>query len=68
MKLTSDGKRISSRTGNVVGRPKTAFPSNWNDVYFQWKNGIIAATKAMETLNLKRNTFYKLVKEHEGKS
>lgn len=64
MKTTADGKRISSKTGNVVGRPKAVFPSNWNDVYFQWKNSKITAKTAMEMLNLKRNTFYKLVKEY----
>ena len=64
MKTTADGKRISSKTGNVIGRPKAAFPSNWNEVYHQWKSGVITANKAMEMLNLKRNTFYKLVKEY----
>ena len=64
MKTTADGKRISSKTGNVVGRPKAVFPSNWNEVYHQWKNSKITAKTAMEMLNLKRNTFYKLAKEY----
>ncbi len=64
MKTTADGKRISSKTGNVVGRPKAAFPANRNEVYHQWENVKITASKAMEMLNLKRNTFYKLAKEY----
>lgn len=64
MKTTADGKRISSKTGNVVGRPRVAFPANWDEAYHQWKNGEITANKAMEMLNLKRNTFYKLAKEY----
>lgn len=31
------GKRISARTGNVVGRPKATFPQNWEEVYRAWK-------------------------------
>jgi len=31
----------------------------------QWRNGEITATKAMQILTLKRNTFYKFVKEQE---
>lgn len=31
-------------------------------MYTQWKDGNITATKCMEQLGLKRNTFYRLVK------
>ena len=36
-------------------------------VYPMWKSREITGTKAMEDLELKRNTFYKLVKEYEVK-
>lgn len=60
------GKRISKKTGKAVGRPKATFPNNWNDVYTKWQAKEITARKAMELLELKPNTFYKLVKEHEA--
>lgn len=51
--------------GKGIGRPKTDYPSNWSDVYTDWKANTITAKEAMEKLNLKRTTFYKLAKEYE---
>lgn len=62
-----DGKRVSSKTGRPTGRPNTVYPDNWEQVFTQWKEGSITANKAMETLDLKRTTFYKLVKQYEKK-
>ncbi len=45
------------------GRPRAQKPSNWDEVIAQWKNGEISAVKAMELTNLKKTTFYKLLKE-----
>lgn len=59
------GKRKSSKTGQTIGRPSITFPSNWNDIYNQWKSGLITATAAMQKMSLKRNTFYKLVRQYE---
>lgn len=63
LKKDEQGRLISNRTGKPVGRPKAEFPAEWKPIYSKWKNKEITATKAMELLNLKRNTFYKLVKE-----
>lgn len=60
------GKRISKKTGNTVGRPKATYPTNWLEVYTEWKAKEITARKAMELLDLKPNTFYKFVKEYES--
>lgn len=62
---TKTGKRISKKTGNVVGRPIIEYPSNWEKVYFDWKAGNITAVKAMKILGLKKNSFYKLVHRYE---
>lgn len=62
-----DGKRVSSKTGRPTGRPNAVYPDNWKQVYKQWKEGSITANTAMETLDLKRTTFYKLVKQYENK-
>lgn len=61
------GKKVSLKTGKTTGRPNAEYPSNWNEVYNQWKNGDIKAVKAMELLELKKTTFYKLVKQYENK-
>ena len=39
--------------------------SKFKNIYVKWKNGEITATKAMKFLELKRNTFYRRVKEYE---
>lgn len=60
------GKKKSKKTGRVVGRPCAEYPENWNDVYTEWKAGAMTAAEAMEKLQLKKNTFYKLAKQYEG--
>lgn len=68
MKVDENGKRISLRPGKgAIGRPSLTYPTNWNEVYEQWKGGEITATKAMELTELKKTSFYKLVKEYESK-
>jgi hypothetical protein len=47
------------------GRPCVEFPENWNNVYSLWKSGSITAVKAIEQMNLKKSSFYKLVKQYE---
>ena len=58
-------KKYSKKTGNPTGRPAAQYPDNWKEVYIQWKSGDITAVRAMEILNLKKNTFYNLVKRYE---
>lgn len=60
------GKKISKRTGRPIGRPEIQLPQNWNEVYSQWKDGKITAVKAMQELNLRKNTFYNLVRKYEN--
>lgn len=58
---------IASAKANKVkfGRPKTQLPDNFREIYYQWKNGEITATKAIELTGLKRTNFYKIVKDYE---
>ena len=49
------------------GRPKAEKPDNWDDVITRWKAKEIKAVEAMKELGLTKPTFYKLVKEEEGK-
>lgn len=57
-----NGKRVSSKTGNATGRPAAQFPEEWEEYYTDWKAGNITAKKCMDDMELKRTTFYKLVK------
>ena len=66
MQIDDNGKRISKKTGRPYGRPAAFYPDNWDEVYTRWKNKEITATKAMQLMDLKRNTFYNLVKRYEG--
>lgn len=60
-----DGKRVSSKTGKATGRPAAEFPEEWEKYYSEWKSENITAKKCMDDMNLKRTTFYKLVKMWE---
>lgn len=62
-----DGKKVSKKTNRPIGRPKAEFPSNWEEQYNVWKAGKQTAKVTMNNLGLRKNTFYKLVKEHEAK-
>ena len=46
--------------GIVFGRPQIQFPENWQCVMEQVKNKEITSVTAMELLNLKKTTYYKL--------
>lgn len=61
-----NGKKVSRKTNRAIGRPKAEFPSNWEEQYTIWKAGKQTAKKTMDNLGLKRNTFYKLIKEYEN--
>lgn len=60
-----DGKKISTKTGRPTGRPEISFPENWNEIYPKWKSGQITGVAARQFLNLKTNTFYRLVRKYE---
>lgn len=60
-----EGIAIAKRKGKYKGRKRIDYPSNWEEVYSKWKNRELTGTKAMELLNLKRNTFYNLVRKYE---
>lgn len=62
----AEGIAAAKDKGKHLGRPKAEYPLNWNEVYNKWKHGEVSAVKAMEQLDLKKNTFYKLAKQYEG--
>ena len=58
---------IAKAKGKQLGRPQASFPIEWDKYYALWEKGEITAAQFMATLNLKRTTFYKLVKKHKDK-
>lgn len=60
-----EGIAIAKEEGKYMGRKEIDYPANWAEVYGKYKTRDLTGTKAMELLGLKRNTFYKLVKDFE---
>jgi DNA invertase Pin-like site-specific DNA recombinase len=63
----TEGIAIAKAQGKHLGRPKAEYPGGFESVYNEWKDGKITAKKAMSELSLKTTTFYKLVKQYEGR-
>jgi DNA invertase Pin-like site-specific DNA recombinase len=61
-----EGIQSAKARGKQLGRPKATFPENWKNVYDMWTAGTITAKTAMETMNMKRTTFYKLVNVYQN--
>lgn len=64
-KRQAEGIASARKRGQHLGRQEIDFPLNWFEVYIRWKKKEIRANTAMEILNLKRTTFYKLVNKYE---
>lgn len=64
----AEGIAIAKAQGKHLGRPRAEYPEGFEVVYREWKDEKITAKKAMEQLNLKTTTFYKLVKQYESRS
>lgn len=63
---TKEALAAKKERGETLGRPRVELPKNFKKVYRQYKNRDITAVQAMKLLDLKKTTFYKLVKEHEA--
>lgn len=60
-----EGIEAAILKGVKFGRKKIETPDSFPEIYQEWKNGSITAVKAMDMLGLKRNTFYRRVREYE---
>lgn len=60
-----EGIESSKKRGMKFGRPKINIDNRFKEVYFKWKTNNITAVEAMGILNMKKNTFYRRVKEFE---
>ena len=59
-----EGIKIAKENGKYKGRKKIEYPVNWEEVYLKWSNKKISSTDAMAMLNLRKTTFYKLIKHY----
>lgn len=72
-KRQEEGIAIAKANGKHLGRPKLGL-STMNkeqkdmlmDNYYNWTNKAITAVQFMEMMNLKKNTFYKIIKEYKA--
>jgi len=60
----AEGIAIAKEEGKYKGRKKIT-NDKFDKIYSEWKRGNITAVRAMELLNMKRNTFYRRVAEYE---
>ncbi|WP_102707272.1 recombinase family protein [Terribacillus saccharophilus] len=64
-KRQREGIDVALQSGVKFGRPRIYTTEEFKDVYKLWKSGEITAVTAMKELDLKKTTFYRLVKEYE---
>ena len=64
----AEGIAAAKAKGKRFGRPAITTPENWEQVYASWKGGEITAKAAMGLTQLKRTSFYKLVRLTEQNS
>lgn len=61
-----EGVAVAIRNGIKFGRRKIEMTDTFPSVYQEWKQSKITAVEAMKRLEMKRNTFYRRVKEYES--
>ncbi len=61
----AEGIANAKAKGKHLGRPRVEYPGNFKEVYDKWKAKKITGVKAMELMNLKKNSFYNLIKKYE---
>lgn len=66
-----EGIESAKARGKHLGRPKATLTKEqqlqFEKLYIKWKANEITATAMMNELNMKRTTFYKIIKEYEAK-
>lgn len=60
------GIKAAKERNVKFGRPAAQYPTDWEKIYRKWQSGELTATAAMESLGVKRTTFYKLAKQYES--
>jgi len=67
-----EGIAVAKAQGKHLGRPKMGLETlsrnqrkTLEEKYVEWKSGAITGVQFMDLLELKKNTFYKIIKEYE---
>ncbi|MEW4281711.1 recombinase family protein [Priestia megaterium] len=66
-KRQREGIDVALTKGISFGRPKAQVSEEFIEAYNRWKQKEITAVQAMKEANIKKTTFYKLVKQYENK-
>ncbi|RVU60859.1 integrase [Bacillus thuringiensis] len=61
----AEGIALAKKQGKLLGRPPVQITEKFIEVYEAWQSGNITAVGAMRKYDIKRSSFYKLVKEFE---
>lgn len=61
-----EGIAVAKTKGKHLGRPVLELPKEWGKLYKEWKAGKITAVAFMDSIGMKKATFYKKVKEYEA--
>lgn len=62
----AEGIKVAKAQGKHLGRPKAVYTEVFKAAYALWKAGKISAVEAMRRADMKKTTFYKLVKRIEN--
>lgn len=57
-----EGIEAARFKGKHLGRPKSKLPENWEEVTNNWRMGKITTKEALAELDVKKSTFYKMLK------
>ncbi|MBH0340388.1 integrase [Bacillus thuringiensis] len=64
----AEGIALAKKKGKHLGRPPVQITDQFIEAYREWHSGEITAIGAMRKYNIKRSSFYKLVKEYEARA
>ncbi|MGX5634539.1 recombinase family protein [Bacillus thuringiensis] len=62
----AEGIALAKKKGKHLGRPPVQITDQFIEAYREWQFGKITAVGAMRKYDIKRSSFYKLVKEYEA--
>lgn len=62
----AEGIALAKKQGKHLGRPPVQITEQFIEAYEAWQSGKITAVGAMRKYDIKRSSFYKLVKEYEA--
>ncbi|MGR6001843.1 recombinase family protein [Bacillus cereus] len=62
----AEGIALAKKHGKHLGRPPVQVTDQFIEAYREWQSGKITAVGAMRKYDIKRSSFYKLVKQYEA--